>query len=189
MTGGYCTKEYYRMTEMTSFPYENMWFAKQHVAELRRYGVKGVDFVLGSAYAAIPFSYSVAQCLGARHVFAEKGPDGKMIWGRFELPKGATVVMAEDSISTFGTAMDMYNAVIENNRYEVKFLPIVGTILHRPPKLPVEYFFNDELVTVVPLIEKQVWAVPQKECPLCAAGSERLPPKTNWAKLTGADSQ
>lgn len=184
MTNDLCTTEYYRMTEMTSFPYENTWFARNLVADLRRYGVKSVDFVLGSAYAGILFSHAVAQCLGSRHVFAEKGPDGEMVWGRFELPEGATVIMAEDSISTFGTALDLYKAVNENNRYKVKFLPIVGTILHRPPKLPVQYFFDDQPVTIVPLIEKEIRAVPQTECPLCAAGSERLKPKTNWAKLT-----
>ena len=69
----------------------------------------------------------------------------------------------------------------QGNHEPIKWLPVVGTLVHRPPKLPVDY----DGIEVVPLIETEVWAVEQKDCPLCKIGSPRYRPKGNWKKLTG----
>jgi len=77
--------------------------------------------------------------------------------------------------------MEVRRAVQEGNGEPVNFLSLVGALVHRPPKLPVDY--GDR--RVIALIEKEIWAVDPKDCPLCLAGSVRYRPKTHWAELTG----
>jgi len=76
---------------------------------------------------------------------------------------------------------EVRRAVEEGNGEPVHFLPIVGALVHRPPRLPADY--GDRKVIAV--IEKEIWAVDPKDCPLCKAGSPRYRPKTHWAELTG----
>lgn len=146
------------------------------------------DCVVGSPYAAITFSYEVAKALGVHHYFVEKDPadqKGKrMVWRRTQLPTGTRILQIEELITTSGTLREVRRAIQEGNKELVVFLEVVGVLVHRPPKLPADY--SDLGVRqVVSLIEKEVWAVPPKECPLCAQGSKRLRPKQNWAELTG----
>ena len=96
-------------------------------------------------------------------------------------PKGAKVLQIEELITTLGTTTNIREAVEKGNLEPVEFLPIVGTLVHRPPKLPVTY----NGLEVVSLVEKEVWAVDPAECPLCRQGSIRLKPKSHWAELTG----
>ena len=79
----------------------------------------------------------------------------------------------------------MRRAVEEGNSKTVNFLPIVGTIIHRPPKLPVKYEIDGTEIKIVSLVEKEVWAVDPKECLLYKAESPRFRPKTHWTELTG----
>jgi len=72
--------------------------------------------------------------------------------------------------------------VIAGNSEPVNFLKIIGALIHRPPKFPVDYGDNKKIVA---LVEKEVWAVDPEDCPLCAKGSRPLRPKTHWKELTG----
>jgi orotate phosphoribosyltransferase len=160
-------------------------FGFQLARKLKEAGIKKVDWVIGSSYAAITFSHEVAKAFGAIHAFPEKDPsdpDGKkMIWRRMQIPKDAIVLQAEELITTSDTFREVRRAVKQGNYESVNWLPVVGTLVHRPPKLPVNY----DGIEIVSLIEVEVWAVDQKDCPLCAIGSPRYRPKANWAKLTG----
>ena len=104
-----------------------------------------------------------------------------MLWRRITIPAGAKVLQAEELITTIGTTREVRRAVTEGNAEQVEFLPFVGTIIHRPARLPMVY----EGMEVVSLVERAVWAVDPSECPLCKAGSKRVKPKTHWAELTG----
>ena len=53
---------------------------------------------------------------------------------------------------------------------------IVGTIVHRPEKLPITY----ESYKVIPLIELEIHNWKAESCPLCQSGSKALKPKSNW---------
>lgn len=144
----------------------------------------GEFWVIGSPYAAITFSYEVAKRLSAVHGFAEKDPadpTGKrMVWRRRTIPRGSKVLQIEELITTSGTFREVRRAIQEGNEEPVDFYPVVGTLVHRPPKLPADY--GD--VKVVALVEKEVWAV-DPPCDLCKAGSRRYRPKTHWKELTG----
>lgn len=159
--------------------------AHQLIMKLRRAGILKIDWVISSAYAAITFGYEVARQMGATYGFVEKDcsdPKGKkMLWRRRTIPAGSVVLQIEELITTSNTFKEVRRAVNEGNSKPVTFLPEVGTLIHRPPKLPADY----GNIKVVALVEKEIWAVDPKECVLCKAGSKRYKPKTHWKELTG----
>jgi hypothetical protein len=145
--------------------------------------------VIGSPYAGITFSYEVAKAFRATHGFTEKDPSDpkkkRMLWKRFNIPAKSKVLQVEELITTSGTFKAVRRAIIEGNSEPVNFLPVVGVLIHRPPKLPVHYEINGEKIKIVPLVEKLMWAVDPSKCSLCRASSIRLSPKNHWAELTG----
>ena len=160
--------------------------AIQLVQKLRESGITRdkVDWVIGSAYAAITFSYEVADALMAIHGYTEKDPSDpkgkRMAWRRMTIPAGANILQIEELVTTSGTFQEVRRAVEEGNTEPVNFLPEVGVLIHRPPKLPADY--GDR--RIVALVEKEVWAV-EPPCSLCEAGSPRYRPKSHWRELTG----
>lgn len=187
LTSGMCSNGYFDCPRVLRHPTLNEVLARQLVQRLAENEIKAedVDWVIGSPYAAITLSYEVAKALGAVHAFAEKDPSDpkgkKMVWRRMVIPPGARVLQIEELITTSGTFKEVRRAIEQGNSEPVEFLPVVGVLVHRPPKLPADY--GD--VQIIPLIEKEVWAVDPKDCPLCKAGSRRVRPKSHWAELTG----
>lgn len=144
-----------------------------------------VDCVIGSPMAGITFSHDVARALKASvFMFTEKDPNDKdkMIWNRVTIPHDKTVLQIEELTTTSKTLNAVKEAVDSGNVVPVKWLPYVGILVHRPPKLPVDRYGDREVIS---LIAKEVWAVDQSECHLCKAGSKRVRPKTHWNELTG----
>lgn len=184
LTSGKCSNAFYDCLRVLRYPNLNEILARQLARKLKADGIGNIDWVIGSPYAAITFSYEVAKALGAVHWFAEKDPSDpkgkKMVWRRMTIPKGAKILQVEELITTSGTFRAVRQAIEKGNSEQVEFLPVVGSLIHRPPKLPVEY----EGIRIVALVEKEVWAVDPSECPLCKAGSKRLRPKSHWAELT-----
>lgn len=126
------------------------------------------DWVVGSPYAAITFSYEVARQMGAMHVR----------WSRFAIPEGATVLQAEELITTFGTTLGVRQAIEAENPAPVRFLPFVATIIYRPPSFDVPSHLQ-----VHALVEREIKTWTREECPLHAQGSQALRPKEHWAEL------
>ncbi|HHD92220.1 MAG TPA: hypothetical protein ENL06_01170 [Candidatus Portnoybacteria bacterium] len=185
LTSGKCSNGYFNCPEVLKHPNINEILAHQLTQKLRENSIESVDWVIGSPYSGITFSYEVAKALGAIHSFTEKDPSDpkgkRMIWRRMTIPEDSVVLQVEELITTSGTFKEVRRAVEEGNKYSVNFLSVVGTLVHRPPRLPAEYDGRE----VVALVEKEVWAVDQKDCPLCRAGSPRYRPKSHWGKLTG----
>lgn len=185
LTSGKCSNAFFDCLRVLRHPELNRILAVTLVGKLRERGIEDVDWVIGSAYAAITFSYEVARLFGAVHGFVEKDPSDlsgkRMLWRRMKIPEGSNVLQVEELITTSGTFQEVCRAVIEGNSEPVNFLPIVGALVHRPPQLPVDY--GD--VKVFALLETAVWAVDPENCSLCRVGSRRLRPKTHWKELTG----
>lgn len=183
LTSGMCSNGFFDCLRVLEYPNLCKILARQLVWALKEQGIEKPDWVIGSPYAAITFSYEVAKSFGAIHGFCEKDPTDlkKMLWKRRTIPQGSKVLQIEELITTAGTMNAVRKAIEEGNSEPVEILPIVGALVHRPPKLPVDY--GDR--KVVALIEKEVWAVDPAECPLCKAGSVRYRPKTHWKELTG----
>lgn len=145
-------------------------------------------WVAGSAYAALDLSYTVALCLGARHLSLEKGPDGGQICQRFQIAPDETVIQVEELVTTLKTMDAVRRAIIEGNKASdgglipVRFAPFVATLVHRSP---VEEFEGGPILWLAHY-DIDTWG--PGDCPLCAQGSERIKPKVpaeNWLRLTG----
>ncbi len=142
------------------------------------------DAVVGSPYSSITLSYEVAKYFAVLHGIPEKDPNDpkgkKMVW-KEEFPAGTRVLRVEELITTTGSTNETTVAIQTSNPNPVSFLPIVGALVHRPPKLPIDCWN----MRIVALVEKEIWSVPQDQCDLCRQGSVRVKPKANWSLLVG----
>jgi len=193
LTSGFCSNGYFNCPEVLKYPtfceILAVKLARKIEDKLSAKGIEKVDWVIGSPYAAITLSYEIAKDLGAIHGFTEKDPINpekkRMLWKRMTIPENSTVQQAEDLMTTMRTAIEVRRAVQEGNSEKVNFLPFVATLIFRPPDLSVD----TGGIEVLALVEKEIWAVDPKECPLCKAGSLRYRPKTHWQELTGKNLQ
>lgn len=185
LSSGLCSDGYFNYTKVFQYPEHCQTLAELLVKKLKRNGLKNiaVDWVVGPAYGAITLAHEVAKILGAKTGFTEKDPQNpkKMVWKRFNIEEGSTVLEVEDVISSCQTALESRRAINSENPAKVKFLDIIGAIVLRPQKLPV----SCNGIKVVALIEKEIRVFKPEECPYCKAGSPRYRPKRHWEELTG----
>lgn len=187
LTSGWCSNGFFNCLKVLKHPVLCQIMASQLAIKLKE-ELKGqrIDWVIGSPMAGITFSYEVAKCLGAKYsFFVEKDPDhpGEMLWNREQILPGETVLPIEELITTFKTLGAVIDAVNKGNETPVKWINVVGVLVLRPPHLEESQYFGDR--KVIALVEREVWAKDPSHCSLCKLGSERVKPKTNWAKLTG----
>ena len=104
-----------------------------------------------------------------------------MIWEKMTIPRGSNILQIEELVTTSNTFIRVYDALMKGNEHPVNVLTTVGVLIHRPPKLPVDYGNR----RIVSLVEKEVWEVEQKNCELCKGGSPRYKPESHWKELTG----
>jgi orotate phosphoribosyltransferase len=188
LTTGKCSNGFFDCLRVLEYVNLSEILADQLALKIRSIiGDQRIDWVIDSPMAGITFGHDVARALGAtRNFFTEKDPADKdrMLWSRRIIPAGETVLQIEELITTSKTTNAVQRAVDFENKEPVNWLPFIGALVHRPDHLPLSHYGNR---LVIPLIEKEVWAVDQKDCPLCAAGSRRYKPKQdkNWQILTG----
>lgn len=184
LTSGCCSNGFFDCLRVLKYVNLSDILAYQLARQIRDIiGDQQIDWVIGSPMAGITFAHDVARALGAPiNMFVEKDPNnsGEMLWNREVIPEGASVLQIEELTTTAKTLDAVQKAVDQGNPYPVNWIPYIGILVHRPPSFVTCYGGRE----VISLIEKKVWAVLQDECPLCAAGSERLKPKTHWGELT-----
>lgn len=185
LTSGLCSNGYVDCPRLLSHPNVTDILANTLVVKLAIAAVVEVDWVVSSAYAAITFGHEVAKVFGARFGNTVKDPTDpeqkRMLWRRLTIPRGATVLQVEELITTMGTTQEVRRAVKQGNAEPVEFLSAVGTLVHRPAD-PAAVLRDNNIISV---LEMEIWTKPPEECPLCAAGSPRVKPKTHWRELTG----
>jgi adenine/guanine phosphoribosyltransferase-like PRPP-binding protein len=178
LTSGKCSNGFFDCLRVLKSVILSQILANQLARKIRQeVGDQPIDYVIGSPMAGITFSRDVARMLGATyHFFTEKHP--------IQIAPGATVLQVEELTTTAKTLNAVKKAVDAGNKTPVDWLPVVGILVHRPEKLPVEFYGERKTIA---LIEKEIWAANPTECHLCAAGSSRLKPKfgDNWGILTG----
>lgn len=181
LTSGLCSDGYVNSAPVLSDPVNVEFLVSELVNRLAKQNVVKFDWVVGSAYAAITFSYELARQFGVRHGFVEKDPTipKKMVWNGLTIPAGDLVLQCEELIATLGTTLEVRRTIQDGNSEPVFFLPDVATAIYRPEKL------QGGPINVISLVEREVKTWKPEECPLCAAGSPRLRLKQNWARLTG----
>ncbi len=190
LTSGLCSDGFFDCLQILRYPNIAEILGRQLSQRLLKngwFGPKDVDWVVSSSYAAITFGHEVAKAFGAIFMMAEKDEKDpkKMVWRRMIIPAGAHVFQTEELITTSGTFQEVYRAVNEGNPVKPNFWGPVGTLVHRPPKLPAVYQSEFGGRQVVALVEKEIRVFKPEECPYCAAGSPRYRPKSHWSELTG----
>lgn len=193
LTSGYCSNGFFDCLRVLKYINLSDILAEQHAKKIRNMiGQQHIEWLIGSPTAGITYAHDLARALGVPiNMCVEKDksdPTGKrMVWNRMLIPEEAPTFQTEELTTTAKTMNEVERAVREGNKdgdiiVPVDFINYVGILVHRPPKLPVPYYGKRQAIA---LIEKEIWAVPPEECPLCKHGSKPLRPKTNWKKLTG----
>lgn len=186
LTSGKCSNGYFNCRRVLCHPNLCEILAVQAVKKMKALGKPdGVDWVIGSPYSAITWSYELARALRASHAFVEKDPADpkKMVW-KEEIPEGAIVLQGEELITTLGTTIEVASAITGRNTHPVKFLPFVVALVHRPA---AERELNPDRVVSLLGTVVEAWDTPD-ECPYCQVGSPRVQPKTEWARLVGSSA-
>lgn len=115
----------------------------------------------------------------------QKGPEKSQVWDKMVIGKGESVLSIEELMTTALTANAVAEGLEIGNPNPITFVPFVPVLVYRPDNEQKESGVVGDR-KVVPVISLDIWALPPDECPLCAAGSERLEPKgVNWDTLTG----
>lgn len=191
LTTGVCSDGFINCGEVLSHVKFNRMLSHQLVLRLEAAGVYLVDWVVGSDHAAATFSYQVAEEFSrrhgkdVRHDFAERDLRDpalkRMQWRRVEVSGWARVLQVEELITTRFTLNEVRRAIEEGNPNPVNFHEKKGTIVLRPKD------FSQGYDDIVALVRKEIQTWDTKECPLCKAGSRRIPsPKKNWKELTNS---
>lgn len=199
LTSGLCSNGFIDSLRFLEYPNLAEIFAFKLWEKARQVYDGPVDWIIGSSYAAITFSWELARRWGATHGFTEKlevvQADGtpvssSQVWRRRFIPRGSVTMQGEELATTNKTTKEVRDALRVGNTdpttgevVEVTFAPISVLLVDRS----VEGLTMIEDTPVVSLFRVEgIWAKPEAECPLCAQGSERIKkPKANWARLTG----
>ncbi|MEA1926434.1 MAG: hypothetical protein U9M90_04345 [Patescibacteria group bacterium] len=187
LTTGKCSNGFFDCLRVIQYLNLSRILANQLAKKIRKViGNTKVDRTIGSPMADIEFAREVGWAIGAKASnFVEKDPKikGKMVWERMTIPENETVLQIEELTTTAGTLLSVRAAIDESNPTPINWLPVVGILVHRPPKLPAGPYDNRQIIS---LIEKEIWAV-DPPCELCKKGSPRWRPKTHWKELTGKE--
>lgn len=119
---------------------------------------KGIEWIVGPAMGGILLAYELARALGARNAFTER-VDGKMALRRnFVVPPKSRVLVAEDVLTTGGSAVEVAN-LLQSGGAEV--VGIAALVDRGNRELP---FPKSSLLSL------KLEAVPAESCALCKSG-------------------
>jgi len=124
-----------------------------------------IDLVVGPALGGILVAYAVAEALKTDAIFAER-ENGVMTLRRgFSIAPGARVLVAEDVITTGGSALEVARLVESSGGAVVGLASIADRTGGK--KLPYD---------LRSLMRADFPAYPPDQCPLCSAGSKAVKP-------------
>ena len=123
------------------------------------------EIVIGPAIGGIVIAYELARAFGVPGIFAEREDARFTLRRGFEIPQGARVMVAEDVVTTGGSAAEVVALVRAHGGAPVGVMSLVARTEKNPFDVPYA-----ALATIVP----PAWA-PQ-HCPLCLAGEAPVKP-------------
>jgi len=182
---GKCSSGYINCRKVLCHPNLCQLLAIQFVGMLKRMNwISRVDWVVGSAYGSITWSYEVARALNAQHAFVEKDPadssQKKTVW-RESIPSGSKILIAEEIVATPGAIDETSWSIRQSNPHVPDIYPFVSTLVHQ--QATEELFRGGKVVS---LIQKLIKSWDPVSCPYCNVGSQRIRPERNWDKLVGS---
>jgi len=163
LTSGRHGAQYMQCAKVLQYPQHTEYIAKILAGN---FNGENVDIVLAPAVGGIVFGYEMARALGAKSIFAER-EEGRMILRRgFEIPKGASVVIAEDVVTTGGSTQEVMSIAKEYGANILGACVIVdrsGGALDFGVKFVAAYSAN-------------IASYEPEDCPLCKEGLPILKP-------------
>lgn len=157
LSSGLHSGKYLQCARVLQYPEHSERLCRELAGFFKR---QGPTAVIAPALGGVIVSYETARHLNARALFAER-KDGKMVLRRgFELKKRDRVLVVEDVITTAGSVREVIGVLNESGSELIG----VGCIINRSGKnidFGVEY---------KSLIELNIPAYGQEECPLCKKG-------------------
>lgn len=165
LTSGLHTDLFLLCAQLMQYPHE---LAPVAAALARRYRDDRVEVVAGPAVGGIILAYEVARHLRARAIFAEKGPDGRLVLRRgFAVRPGERALVVEDALTTGGSVRGVVAALRDAGAAVVGAAVLVDR----------SGGAADVGVPLRALLTMRVNAWPPQDCPLCRAGVPLAAPK------------
>jgi orotate phosphoribosyltransferase len=117
--------------------------------------------VVSPALGGLIIGHEVARALGARAIFTERDPSGKMILRRgFSIEPGESTVVIEDVVTTGGSTREVVECLLAAGAR----VPAAGSIIDRSGG------HAEVGAPRVSLVTLSVVAYPPENCPLCEQG-------------------
>lgn len=140
------------------------------------------DVIMGPAMGAVTIGHEWARQLNTNFAFTEpvqNATDTKkeQVLKRFEIPKGARVLVVEDMVTTGGSIQKTIDTL---QNLDVHIYPFVPIILDWSAGKPEAL---DSAYTLIPLIRATMSVWEPSSCELCNKGSRALRPKAHWNEL------
>ena len=162
LTSGLHSPEYLQCALVLQYPVHAEKFGRDLAAALRLItGGATIHLVASPALGGLIIGHEVARGLGARFIFTERGPDGKMVLRRgFQVQPRETAVVVEDVVTTGGSTLEVVNILREAGASVLA----AGSIIDRSGGKV------DLGVARAALATLNVVAYPPDDCPLCKQG-------------------
>lgn len=138
------------------------------------------DWVIGSATGGITICHEIAKWLDARCAFTEKEGDAMRLL-RFAVPRGATVLIVEDVMTTGGTCIKTEQEMI---RWQCEIIPLILTTTNRRKIRTLDMRSEKFFVSSLDL-ETNFEDWDPADCPYCKIGSQAISPKHegSWSQF------
>ncbi len=168
LTSGLHSPEYLQCALVLQFPEHAERLGRELAADVSsRFAGRRVEFVASPALGGLIIGHEVARAVGARFVFTERDPQGKMTLRRgFTVTPGEAAIVIEDVVTTGGSTRE----VVEVLRAAGADVLAAGSIIDRSGGQA------DVGVPRVALATLEVTAYSPGECPLCRGGSPAIKP-------------
>lgn len=178
-TGGKHSTQYINCPLMLSYTNLCRLFAQQMKRAIDAQYEGPIDWVVGSSTAAADLSKDMANLVGARHHVFEKTEDGRQVWKGPKIGEGEVILQIEDLVTSAKSARAVRAGLQAAHEYTLQYVPFVGVLIHESDLEDIDG------TPVVYLAHCDNYAVEPDACELCHKGSTAIPPKANWAQLTG----
>lgn len=161
LTSGQHSPEYLQCALVLQHPEHAGHFGSLLAAALKKITNQAPRVVASPALGGVVIGHEVARALGARAIFTERDPSGKMILRRgFSVEPGEAAVVIEDVVTTGGSTREVVECLTAAGARVLA----AGSIIDRSGGRA------EVGVPRVSLATLTVTAHPPEECPLCRQG-------------------
>lgn len=136
---------------------------------IKAYQNENIYGVIGPAIGGIIIAYEVARFLNCKAIFAEREGGKFTLRRNFHIEEGKSYIVAEDVITTGGSANEVAQLVEANGGIVHSYLALVNRSEKDTFKYPINYLIRLSIPTYEPT-----------KCPLCQKNIPILTPGTRY---------